>query len=83
MPRSVISRKGWPHHIVGGGVLVLGCQAKLSDLLIKEKHWLMILFAPVKRGQGKGSRVRCPCCPFPGKMVCWTWTGIGHISTQC
>ena len=53
MPRSVISRKGWPHRIVGGGVLVLGCQAKLSDLLIKEKHWLILLFAPVKRGQGR------------------------------
>lgn len=63
------------------GVLVLGCQAKLSDLLIKEKHWLILLFAPVKRG-GKGSRMKGPCRPFPDKMICWTWTGIGRVGTQ-
>lgn len=51
MPRSGTSRKGGPHHIVGEGVLVLGCQVQLSDLLIKEKHRLILLFAPVKRGR--------------------------------
>lgn len=51
MPRRDLSKKGRPHCILEGGGWILGCQAKLSDLLIKEKHWLILLCAPVKRGR--------------------------------
>lgn len=54
MPRSVTSRKGWPGCTLEGvGGWILGHQAKLSDLLIKEKPWLVILFAPVEREDGR------------------------------
>lgn len=36
---------------VGGWVL--GCQAKPSALLIKEKQWLILLFTPIKREEGR------------------------------
>lgn len=35
------------------GSRVLGCQAKLSALLIKEKQWLILLFIPIKTGEGR------------------------------
>lgn len=37
------------HWRVGGWIL--GFQAKLSDLLIKEKQWLVLLFTPLRRDE--------------------------------
>ena len=78
MPRSVTSRKGWPGCTLEGvGGWILGHQAKLSDLLIKEKQWLVILFAPVEREDGR-IRVKVLCHPVPGQRVMWGLGGRVH-----
>ena len=81
MPRRVLSKKGRPHCILEGGGWILGCQAKLSDLL-KRKSTGSFSCVHLSRGGGKTHRVRVPGRPFPGRRVCWTWTGVGHMGTQ-
>lgn len=53
MPGNVTSREGWLVAFWRMGGWMLEHQAKLTDLLIKEKLWFVLLFAPGKRKEGR------------------------------